>query len=41
MQTARIVAVPSDKEIIDIIPLEFVIDGHSGIKDPVGMVVHV
>ena len=38
MQTARVVAVPSDKEIIDIIPIEFIVDGYSGIKDPIGMV---
>lgn len=38
MQTARVVAVPSDKEVVDIIPIEFIVDGYSGIKDPVGMV---
>ncbi|HHY13286.1 MAG TPA: cell division protein FtsA [Thermoanaerobacterales bacterium] len=38
MQTARVVAVPTDKEIIDVIPLEFIVDGYSGIKDPIGMV---
>lgn len=38
MQTARVVALPSDKEIIDIIPEQFIVDGIDGIKDPVGMV---
>lgn len=38
MQTAKVVALPSDKEIIDIIPEQFIVDGIDGIKDPVGMV---
>ena len=38
MQTAKVVALPSDKEIIDIIPDQFIVDGIDGIKDPVGMV---
>lgn len=38
IQTAKVVAIPSDREIIDVIPVEFIIDGNSGIKDPVGMV---
>jgi cell division protein FtsA len=38
MQTARVVALPSDKEIIDVIPEQFIVDGIDGIKDPVGMV---
>lgn len=38
MQTAKVVALPSDKEIIDIIAEQFIVDGIDGIKDPVGMV---
>jgi cell division protein FtsA len=38
IQAARVVAVPSDKEIIDIMPIEFIVDGYNGIKDPMGMV---
>jgi cell division protein FtsA len=38
LQAAKIVAIPYDKEMIDVIPREFVVDGCDGIKDPVGMV---
>lgn len=38
IHAARVIAIPSDQEIIDIIPKEFIVDGFSGIKDPVGMV---
>ncbi len=37
MQAARVVALPTDREIVDIIPREFIVDGFEGIKDPVGM----
>lgn len=38
MQAAKVVAVPADREIIDIIPEQFIVDGYDEIKDPVGMV---
>lgn len=38
IQASRVIAIPSDQEIIDIIPKEFIVDGFNGIKDPVGMV---
>lgn len=37
MQAARVVALPMDREIVDIIPREFIVDGFDGINDPVGM----
>ncbi len=37
MQAARVVALPMDREIVDIIPREFIVDGFDGIVDPVGM----
>ncbi|HHW57691.1 MAG TPA: cell division protein FtsA [Clostridia bacterium] len=37
LQAAKIIAIPSDKEIIDVIPLEYTVDGYGEIKDPVGM----
>jgi cell division protein FtsA len=37
LQAARIIALPSDKQIIDVIPLEYLVDGYGEIKDPVGM----
>ncbi|WP_035171797.1 cell division protein FtsA [Caldanaerobius polysaccharolyticus] len=38
LQAARVVALPSDREIIDIIPQQYIVDGYDGIKDPVGMI---
>ena len=37
MQAAKVVALPTDREIVDIIPREFIVDGFEGIRDPVGM----
>ncbi len=37
MKAARIFALPPEKEIIDIVPLQFIVDGYDGIRDPVGM----
>lgn len=38
LQAARVIALPPDREIIDVIPREYVVDGYDGIRDPVGMV---
>lgn len=38
LQTAKVVAMPADKEIIDVIPEQFIVDGYDGIRDPIGMV---
>jgi len=38
LQATKILAIPHDKEIIDVIPQEFIVDGCDGIKDPVGMI---
>jgi cell division protein FtsA len=38
IETARAVALAPDREIIHIIPQEFVVDDHDGIGDPLGMV---
>lgn len=38
LQAAKIMAIPYDRDIIDIIPREFIVDGCEGIKNPVGMV---
>ncbi|NMB41849.1 MAG: cell division protein FtsA, partial [Firmicutes bacterium] len=37
IQAARVIALPQDREIIDVIPREFIVDGYDGIRDPVGM----
>ncbi|TYP54936.1 cell division protein FtsA [Thermosediminibacter litoriperuensis] len=38
LQVARIVAIPPDREIIEVLPKQFIVDGCDGIRDPVGMV---
>ena len=37
LQAARVFSVTSDKEIIDVIKEQFVVDGYGNIKDPIGM----
>lgn len=37
IQAARVIALPMDREIVDIIPREYIVDGFDGIRDPVGM----
>jgi cell division protein FtsA len=35
---ARVIQLPTDQEILHVVPHHFVVDGQDGIKDPVGMV---
>lgn len=37
-EASRIISLPVDREIIGIIPLQFIVDGYDHIKDPVGMI---
>lgn len=37
IEAAKAVAVPANKEIIHVLPREYVVDGQEGIKDPIGM----
>lgn len=37
IEAAKAVAVPPNKEIIHVVPREYIVDGQGGIKDPVGM----
>jgi cell division protein FtsA len=37
MEAARAVSVPSDREIIHVVPRGYVVDGQEGVKDAVGM----
>ena len=37
LQATRVIALPMDREIVDIIPREYIVDGYDGIRDPVGM----
>ena len=36
LQATRVIALPSDREIVDIIPREFIVDGYDGIRDRSG-----
>lgn len=37
LQAAETLSLPSNKEILDVFPKEFIVDGERGIKEPVGM----
>ncbi|MBX3026503.1 cell division protein FtsA [bacterium] len=37
LDAARAVALPTDQDILHVLPQEFVVDGQDGIKEPVGM----
>ena len=37
IEAASAVSIPSSRELIHVIPREFVVDGESGVKDPIGM----
>ncbi|EFM12824.1 cell division protein FtsA [Paenibacillus curdlanolyticus YK9] len=38
MQAAQVVALPPEREIIDVVPRQFLVDGLEGISDPRGMI---
>lgn len=38
LQAARVIALPQEKEVIDIVPKQFIVDGLAGISDPRGMI---
>lgn len=37
VDAAQAVAIPSDREVLHVIPQEFIIDDQDGVKDPIGM----
>ena len=37
IEAARIIAIPADREVIHVLPQEFIVDDQSGIQNPVGM----
>jgi cell division protein FtsA len=37
MDAARAVSIPMDREVIHVLPQQYVVDGQSGIKEPLGM----
>ncbi len=37
LKAARAVSIPADRQIIDVIPQDYIIDDHGGIKDPLKM----
>lgn len=38
IETARNIALPEDREVLHVLPHEFIVDAQDGIRDPVGMV---
>jgi cell division protein FtsA len=38
LQAARVVALPPERAIIEVVPKQFIVDGLSGIRDPHGMI---
>ncbi len=38
IETAKINSIPPEREIVHVLPQEFIVDGYTGIQDPVGMV---
>ncbi|MDP3058677.1 MAG: cell division protein FtsA, partial [bacterium] len=38
MQAASVVSLPPNREVLEVVSKQFVIDGYSGFKDPIGMV---
>lgn len=38
IQASKVVAIPPEREIIDVVPREFIVDGLGGINDPRGMI---
>ena len=38
IDTARSIALPEDREVLHVLPHEFIVDAQDGIRDPVGMV---
>ena len=37
IDAARAVSIPMDREVIHVIPQEYIVDDHAGIKEPIGM----
>ncbi|MCD6255444.1 MAG: cell division protein FtsA [Deltaproteobacteria bacterium] len=37
MEMAKTISLPPETEIIDVLPQEFIVDDHAGIKDPIGV----
>lgn len=37
LESAQLISVHSDKEIIGIVPIQYIIDGNNNVKDPIGM----
>lgn len=37
VENAQAIAIPSQREVIHVIPRAYIVDGHQGIRDPIGM----
>ena len=38
LEAARVLSMPSDREVVHVLPRQFIVDGYEGVRDPVGMV---
>ncbi len=38
LEAARVISMPSDREIVHVLPRQYVVDGYEGVRDPVGMI---
>ncbi|SDI66489.1 cell division protein FtsA [Natribacillus halophilus] len=38
MDAAQVVSIPRDREVVDIVPSQFIVDGYDEINDPTGMI---
>lgn len=38
IQAAQVLAIPPEREIINVSPVSYIVDGYEGIKDPIGMI---
>ena len=37
IETAQAVPIPTDQQILHVLPQEFIIDGQEGVREPIGM----
>ena len=40
VDAARNISLPADREVLHVLPHEFIVDNHDGIRDPLGMIGH-
>lgn len=38
LEAVRVISLPSDREIVHVLPRQYIVDGYDGVRDPVGMI---